>query len=68
MNQIANNRKQVICSLLPEQSEKLMDVGCGPILPSYPYAEKAKQVTCLDWKLITLITGEPHIGGTFLIP
>jgi 2-polyprenyl-3-methyl-5-hydroxy-6-metoxy-1,4-benzoquinol methylase len=51
MNQKANNRKQIICSLLPEESEKLMDVGCGPILPSYPYAEKAKQVTCLDWKL-----------------
>jgi len=51
MNQKAKNRKQIICSLLPEQSEKLMDVGCGPILPSYPYADKAKQVTCLDWKL-----------------
>jgi len=51
MSQNTKNRQSIIYSLLPERSERLLDVGCGPINPSYPYADKATYVTCVDWKL-----------------
>jgi 2-polyprenyl-3-methyl-5-hydroxy-6-metoxy-1,4-benzoquinol methylase len=38
-------------SLLPDRSERLLDIGCGPVIPSYPYSDKAVRVTCIDWKL-----------------
>jgi 2-polyprenyl-3-methyl-5-hydroxy-6-metoxy-1,4-benzoquinol methylase len=47
----ATHRTSVISALLPKLSERLMDVGCGPITAAYPYAEKAVLVTCIDWKL-----------------
>jgi len=46
-----NGRTLVIRSLLPECSERLLDVGCGPIASDYPYADKALRVTCIDWNL-----------------
>jgi 2-polyprenyl-3-methyl-5-hydroxy-6-metoxy-1,4-benzoquinol methylase len=46
-----NARTSVIRSLLPEHSTRLLDVGCGPITADYPYADKAKRVTCVDWNL-----------------
>ena len=47
----AAHRSSVIHSLLPKRSERLIDVGCGPITAAYPYADKAALVTCVDWKL-----------------
>jgi len=44
-------RTTVIRSLLTRQSERLLDVGCGPINQDYPYADKAASVTCIDWNL-----------------
>jgi SAM-dependent methyltransferase len=44
-------RTSVIRSLLPERTERLLDVGCGPLNADYPYADKALQVTCVDWNL-----------------
>jgi 2-polyprenyl-3-methyl-5-hydroxy-6-metoxy-1,4-benzoquinol methylase len=46
-----NARSSIIRSLLPEHTERLLDVGCGPITSGYPYADKAPHVTCVDWKL-----------------
>ncbi len=46
-----NARTSVIRSLLPEHSERLLDVGCGPLASDYPYADKAFHVTCIDWNL-----------------
>jgi 2-polyprenyl-3-methyl-5-hydroxy-6-metoxy-1,4-benzoquinol methylase len=54
MAQNTINRKSVICSFLPEQSETMLDVGCGPINSLYPYANKAMFVTCVDWKLLSI--------------
>lgn len=54
MNAMASNamhRKLMVSSLLPERTERLLDIGCGPITPSYFYAKKAARVTCVDWKL-----------------
>jgi 2-polyprenyl-3-methyl-5-hydroxy-6-metoxy-1,4-benzoquinol methylase len=44
-------RTSIIRSLLPERSEGLLDIGCGPITSDYPYADKALHVTCIDWNL-----------------
>jgi SAM-dependent methyltransferase len=44
-------RTLIIRSLLPECSERLLDVGCGPLDSDYPYADKALRVTCVDWNL-----------------
>ena len=41
----------MIGSLLPKRSERLMDVGCGPVAASYSFADKAVRVTCVDCKL-----------------
>ena len=46
-----NTRTLVIRSLLPECSERLLDVGCGPLTADYAYADKALRVTCVDWNL-----------------
>jgi 2-polyprenyl-3-methyl-5-hydroxy-6-metoxy-1,4-benzoquinol methylase len=46
-----NGRTLIIRSLLPECSDRLLDVGCGPITSDYPYADKALHVTCIDWHL-----------------
>ena len=40
-------------SLIPQKSDKLLDVGCGPITNAYPYANRAKEAICTDWKLKT---------------
>ena len=34
-------RTLVIRSLFPQRSDRLLDVGCGPISSDYPYADKA---------------------------
>jgi len=47
----AAHRSSIIRSLLPNRTERLLDVGCGPITSAYPYADKAALVTCVDWKL-----------------
>src|SRR5262249_44892986 len=47
----ALHRKLAVRSLLPDRSERLLDVGCGPVTPSYPYSDMAVRVTCIDWKL-----------------
>jgi SAM-dependent methyltransferase len=47
----ARHRASIIRELLPERSDRLLDVGCGPITSDYPYADKATRVTCVDWKL-----------------
>jgi 2-polyprenyl-3-methyl-5-hydroxy-6-metoxy-1,4-benzoquinol methylase len=47
----SEKRTSIILSLVGKQSESLMDVGCGPITAAYPYADKAEQVTCVDWNL-----------------
>jgi ubiquinone/menaquinone biosynthesis C-methylase UbiE len=68
MSQNAINRKEVISSLLPAQSEQLLDVGCGPLYPDYPYANKAEYATCVDWKLERIDPLPPNvqsIGGDF---
>ncbi len=44
-------RTSVVRSLLPANSDQLLDVGCGTIGPTYPYADHAASVTCVDWKL-----------------
>jgi 2-polyprenyl-3-methyl-5-hydroxy-6-metoxy-1,4-benzoquinol methylase len=54
-------RTLVIRSLLPQCSERLLDVGCGPINPDYPYADKASRVTCVDWNLKASGALPPHI-------
>lgn len=45
------HRNLMVCSLLPDRSFRLLDIGCGPLTPSYFYSDKALQVTCVDWKL-----------------
>lgn len=47
----AQKRHSVIHNLLPEQSEHILDIGCGVITPFYPYVNKARRFTCVDWKL-----------------
>jgi 2-polyprenyl-3-methyl-5-hydroxy-6-metoxy-1,4-benzoquinol methylase len=54
-------RTLVIRSLLPQSSERLLDVGCGPISSDYPYADKASRVTCVDWNLKASGALPPHI-------
>ena len=54
-------RTLVIRSLLPQRSERLLDVGCGPISSDYPYADKASRVTCVDWNLKASGALPPHI-------
>jgi 2-polyprenyl-3-methyl-5-hydroxy-6-metoxy-1,4-benzoquinol methylase len=54
--------------MLPEHSERLLDVGCGPLTSDYPYADKALRVTCVDWKLKTsgsLPSNIECLGGDF---
>jgi 2-polyprenyl-3-methyl-5-hydroxy-6-metoxy-1,4-benzoquinol methylase len=46
-------RTSIICSLLPQPLERLLDVGCGPITSAYPFSDKARLVTCVDWNLKT---------------
>jgi 2-polyprenyl-3-methyl-5-hydroxy-6-metoxy-1,4-benzoquinol methylase len=48
-----DGRRSVVRSLLPERSERLLDVGCGPVTSDYPFADKALRVTCIDWNLKT---------------
>jgi 2-polyprenyl-3-methyl-5-hydroxy-6-metoxy-1,4-benzoquinol methylase len=58
----------VIRTLLPERCVRLLDVGCGPLTSAYPYADRAAQVTCLDWKIRTFGTIPANItavGGDF---
>ncbi len=57
----AARRKSIICSLLPERSERLIDVGCGPLTSSYPYATKATLITCVDWNLRIIGSVPPNI-------
>jgi SAM-dependent methyltransferase len=52
----SNSRTSIIRTLLPEHSERLLDIGCGPISSDYPYIDKALRVTCVDWNL-------NHIGA-----
>ena len=63
MNQHGIQCKDVslIRSLLPESSDRLLDVGCGPISSDYPYADKASRVTCVDWNLHASGSLPPHI-------
>jgi SAM-dependent methyltransferase len=49
----AIHRTSVILSLIPEQSDRLLDVGSGPITSLYPYAGRARETVCIDWKLKT---------------
>jgi SAM-dependent methyltransferase len=49
----AVHRTSVILSLIPQQSDTLLDVGCGPITDAYPYANRAREAVCTDWKLKT---------------
>jgi 2-polyprenyl-3-methyl-5-hydroxy-6-metoxy-1,4-benzoquinol methylase len=52
MTKIAiRGRTSAVHSLLPEHSEQLLDVGCGPVTLAYPHAGKASRVTCVDWNL-----------------
>lgn len=65
----ALQRTSIIRSLLPQQSERLIDIGCGPVTSAYPYADKAGHVTCVDWKLKTFGSIPRNIeclGGDFL--
>ena len=57
----ATHRKSIVSALLPNRSERLIDVGCGPITASYPYATKARSVTCVDWKLQIFGSIPPNI-------
>lgn len=61
--QNVNHRTTIIRSLLPEQSGRLLDVGCGPVASDYPYADKALQITCIDWNLQMASAAPPHIKG-----
>jgi SAM-dependent methyltransferase len=54
-------RTVVIRSLLPQTSNRLLDVGCGPINADYPYADKAARVTCVDWNLKASGTIPQHV-------
>jgi 2-polyprenyl-3-methyl-5-hydroxy-6-metoxy-1,4-benzoquinol methylase len=49
----SGGRTSIICSLLQERPQRLLDVGCGPITSDYPFADKALHVTCIDWNLQT---------------
>jgi 2-polyprenyl-3-methyl-5-hydroxy-6-metoxy-1,4-benzoquinol methylase len=64
----ATHRQRVNRSLLPARSERLLDVGCGPITADYAYADKAAMVTCVDWK-IRVVGSKPqnveYIEGDF---
>jgi 2-polyprenyl-3-methyl-5-hydroxy-6-metoxy-1,4-benzoquinol methylase len=46
-----NARTLVIRSLSPECSERLLDVGSGPLTSDYDYADRVLRVTCVDWNL-----------------
>lgn len=41
----------MIRNLMPQGCANLLDVGCGPLTPHYPYAGLAEQITCVDWKI-----------------
>ena len=56
-----SGRTAVIHSLLPERPARLLDVGCGPITSDYPFADKAQQVTCVDWNLKTPSSLPSHV-------
>src|SRR3954470_3699070 len=58
----ALHRTSVILSLIPQESDRLLDVGCGPITGSYPYASRAKEAVCTDWKLKTFGTIADNIA------
>ena len=57
----AIHRTSVILSLLPPKSGTLLDVGCGPITSAYPYAGRAENVVCTDWKMKTFGTIPPNV-------
>ena len=61
-------RTSIIRSLMPKHCERILDVGCGPLSSSYPFADKADQVTCIDFS-IKPIDGLPpnvkFIAGDF---
>jgi 2-polyprenyl-3-methyl-5-hydroxy-6-metoxy-1,4-benzoquinol methylase len=56
-----NGRTLAIRSLLPDCCDQLLDVGCGPIISDYPYADKASHVTCVDWNLKTSGSLPPNV-------
>jgi predicted SAM-dependent methyltransferase len=50
-------------------SERLLDVGCGPVLPDYAYADKARHILCIDWNLVKVGDPPAHVecnSGDFL--
>lgn len=47
-----NYRKSIIRDLVPQGTDRLLDVGCGPIFPNYAYADKAKAISCVDWNMV----------------
>lgn len=47
----ALHRKLIVGSLLPDKSERLLDIGSGPVTATYPYRDKSVHVTCIDWRL-----------------
>lgn len=49
----ASHRTTTVRSLLPDECQRLLDIGCGPVTASYAFADKAASVTCVDWKLQT---------------
>lgn len=53
MSYNAHYRTSVILSLIPALSDRLLDVGCGPVTEAYPYSSRAKDAVCTDWKLTT---------------
>nr|WP_238718212.1 class I SAM-dependent methyltransferase [Petrachloros mirabilis] len=53
----------MIRALLPSPVNALLDVGSGPITPGYPYADRAEQITCLDWKLCQVEPIPAHVQG-----
>lgn len=49
---MVNHRKSIVHGLIPPDTDRLLDVGCGPILSDYAYADRAKSVLCVDWNLV----------------
>lgn len=68
MTQSAIERRSIIRRLLPEHSDRLLDIGSGPVNALYPYRDKASHITCIDWRPKRFDGAPAHVeclGGDF---
>jgi 2-polyprenyl-3-methyl-5-hydroxy-6-metoxy-1,4-benzoquinol methylase len=45
------SRPEVVRQMIPGRCGHLLDVGCGPNIRQYPYADLADRITAVDWNL-----------------